>query len=175
MFQMIPDTVTPFMIKWFALAVCGLVILLSCYGNRLGMPSPSGGMRFLAITIASIVIIVAIYVNGKIAITKFALTDQGLKITGSYGRFISKEAFVKEGVRAVDLTRETQYLPVGRENGVNYPGYFGGWWRLKNREKGLLFLTDKSSVVYLPTTRNYSVLISLNDPQLFLDRMNDLW
>ena len=37
-----------------------------------------------------------------------------------------------------------------------------------DRGKGLLFLTDPSHAIYLPTTEGYSLLISPADPEAFL-------
>ena len=48
------------------------------------------------------------------------------------------------------------------------PGYNAGWFRLKNGSKALLALTDRSSVVYIPTTEDYSILLSVADPEAFL-------
>jgi hypothetical protein len=48
------------------------------------------------------------------------------------------------------------------------PGYSSGWFLLKDHSKGLLFLTDPSRTVYLPTTDGYSLLISPADPEGFL-------
>jgi hypothetical protein len=40
--------------------------------------------------------------------------------------------------------------------------------RLRNGEKALLYLTDRSRAVYVPTHDGYSVLLSPADPDAFL-------
>jgi hypothetical protein len=52
--------------------------------------------------------------------------------------------------------------------GVGLPGYSSGWFRLTDQSKGLLFLTDPSRAVYLPTTDGYTLLISPAEPERFL-------
>lgn len=96
----------------------------------------------------------------------FELSDDGLRITKAlYGRFIPKEEIVGEGVRVLNLNVDTEYKPRIRTNGIGLPGYAAGWFKLKNDEKALLFVTDNSSVVYIPTTQGYSVLLSVRQAE----------
>ena len=55
-----------------------------------------------------------------------------------------------------------------RTLGTGLPGYRAGWFRLRNGEKALLYLTDESRAVYVPTTAGYSVIVSPQDPDAFL-------
>jgi hypothetical protein len=43
---------------------------------------------------------------------------------------------------------------------------------LHGRGKGLLFLTDRSRTVYVPTTDGYALLISPADPESLLAALN---
>ncbi len=107
--------------------------------------------------------------------TKFEVTDQGLRITGSlYGRFIPREEIAGEGVKVINLNLYPEYKPRLRTNGVGLPGYQAGWFRLRNREKALLFVTDRSNVVYIPTNRGYSVLLSVSNSEEFRQSV-ELW
>ena len=51
------------------------------------------------------------------------------------------------------------------------PGYQAGWLRLKNGERALVYLTDKTRAVYIPTTEDYSVLVSPDEPDAFLSAL----
>jgi len=94
----------------------------------------------------------------------FEAGRDGLRVSKSlYGRFIPGEKIITEGVKVIDLSLEQEYQPQRRTNGVGLPGYLEGWFRLKNKEKALLFVTDRSSVVYVPTSDNYSVLLSVRE------------
>jgi hypothetical protein len=100
----------------------------------------------------------------------FTVTDQGLRIgPGLYGRFIPKEDINAEGVRLINLNIETGYRLKRSTNGAGLPGFAAGWFKLENKEKALLFVTDRSNVVYIPTTANYSVMLSVQGAREFVD------
>lgn len=101
--------------------------------------------------------------------TRFTVSAEGLHIRGDlYGRTIPLSELRTDEARALDLQQEPQLRPKWRTNGVGLPGYLSGWFRLHNREKALLFVTDRRNVVYVPTTRGYAVLLSVAEPERFL-------
>jgi hypothetical protein len=55
--------------------------------------------------------------------------------------------------------------------GTAFPSYRAGWFRLRNGEKALLYLTDSRRAVYVPTTRGYSLLFSPQQPERFVERL----
>ena len=61
--------------------------------------------------------------------------------------------------------------PKWRRIGTALPGYQAGWFRLRNGEKALLYLTDRTRAVYIPTTAGYSLLLSPADPDAYLSRL----
>jgi Bacterial PH domain len=100
---------------------------------------------------------------------RFVVSDEGLRIRGDmFGRLIPRGSLRIEGAQILDLNKEPAHGPALRTFGVGMPGYSSGWFRLKDRGKGLLFLTDRSHAVYLPTTEGYTLLISPADPEAFL-------
>jgi len=140
------------------------------------IPATSGAITFIWIICVAIGLIL-IGVIGLMASmgyqarhATFTVSEQGLRISpGLYSRFIPKEAIVTEEVRVLDLNTETAYKPKWRVNGAGLPGYNAGWFKLQNKEKALLFVTDRSSVVYIPTTENYSVMLSVSDAGEFAE------
>ena len=113
---------------------------------------------------------------GSIALSSrqvhFEVSPTGLRITGPYGRSIPAGSLLVERAAPVDLKESREYGPTMRTNGIGLPGYGAGWFRLRNGEKALLFLTDASSVVYLPTTEGYSLLLSVAEPESFLGHLS---
>jgi hypothetical protein len=102
----------------------------------------------------------------------FTMNDQGLRIgPGLYGRLIPRDDIAREGVRIINLNLETEYQPKWRTNGAGLPGYNAGWFKLKNKEKALVFLTDRSRVVYIPTNQDYVILLSVREAEEFADAM----
>jgi len=101
--------------------------------------------------------------------TVFILNGGGLRISsGLYGRTIPREKIAVGGVKVINLDIEKEYRPQWRMNGAGLPGYSAGWFKLKNKEKALLFVTDTSCVVYIPTYDNYSVLLSVREAEEFV-------
>ncbi|HSA56551.1 MAG TPA: PH domain-containing protein [Gemmatimonadaceae bacterium] len=104
--------------------------------------------------------------------SRFEVTEEGLRLRGDlYGRMIPRSQLRVEEARPVDLSREPGLRPSWRTLGTGLPGYQGGWFRLRNGEKALLYLTDRTKAVYVPTTSGYSVLLSPRDPDAFLDAL----
>ena len=134
------------------------------------IPASSGPVWF-AVGIA-VVLVLVLALMAFIAYSsknvRFELNDEGLRISRSiYGRFIPRGDIDPAGVMVLDLRAEPVYAPKSRTNGAGLPGYAEGWFKLKNGEKALLFLTDRSSVVYIPTTKKYSVLLSVSEADEF--------
>jgi Bacterial PH domain len=100
---------------------------------------------------------------------RFEVSEEGLRLRGDlYGRLIPAADLHGQEARQVDLRRERELAPVLRTLGTAVPGYRAGWFRLRNREKALLYVTDPSRVVYLPTRAGYVVLVSVADPAAFI-------
>ena len=104
---------------------------------------------------------------------QFELSDSQLYIRGGfYGRIIPITSLVTEQAIEVELNRNSPYQPTRRTNGIGLPGYNSGWFKLRNGEKALLFVTELRRVIYLPTTDGYSLLLSVQEPERFLHSLN---
>lgn len=89
------------------------------------------------------------------------VSPAGLRLRGDvYARLIPSAHLDAGAARVVDLRAVPEYQPTRRTLGTALPGYAAGWFRLRNGEKALLFLTDRSNVVYVPTRDGYAVLLS---------------
>jgi len=107
--------------------------------------------------------------------SRFEISDTGLEIGATmYGRTIPVESLIADGIRVVDLTRDHDLHPRWRTNGAGLPGYLAGWFKLRNGEKSLLFVTDKRRVVYVPTREGYSVIMSVRRPEEFTAALQDI-
>ncbi len=107
--------------------------------------------------------------------SRFEIRPDGLRLEGDlYGRLLPKAQLRVDQARRVDLTREEQLRPKWRRIGTALPGYQSGWFRLRNGEKALLYLTDRTRAVYIPTTAGYSLLLSPSDPDRFLSQLRSV-
>jgi hypothetical protein len=66
--------------------------------------------------------------------------------------------------RVVDLRVERDLQPVSRRLGTGLPGYASGWFRLRNGERALVYLTNRRRVAMVPTDLGYTVMMSADDP-----------
>ncbi len=102
--------------------------------------------------------------------------SRGMRIRGGlYSRFIRSESVDIEGVRVLDLKRDIDFQPKIRKSGIGMPGLKQGWFRLRNKKKALLFVTDSSKVVYVPTIEGYSFLFSTPEPEKFAEYVRKIW
>ncbi len=92
-----------------------------------------------------------------------------IRLVGDFwGRQIPFTQLDVSAARILDLNRNSQYLPKRRTLGTGLPGYASGWFRLRNGDKALLYLTSRESVVYLPTTDGYVLLLSIDNAEGFI-------
>jgi hypothetical protein len=99
----------------------------------------------------------------------FEVSAEGLRLRGDfYGRLIPAAELVPERAARVDLQATPGLAPKRRTLGTGLPGYQAGWFDLQNGEKALLYLTDRTRAVYVPTTSGYGVLLSPADPDGFV-------
>jgi hypothetical protein len=100
---------------------------------------------------------------------RFELSPEGLRIRADiYGRLIPESSLVKGAARRVDLAPGSGFRPRWRTNGMGLPGYQSGWVRLANGERALVFLSDRSRAVYIPTRDGYALILSPADPDQFI-------
>ncbi|OGO30729.1 MAG: hypothetical protein A2Z29_00635 [Chloroflexi bacterium RBG_16_56_11] len=138
------------------------------------IPASGGAYTFIWIFSLAIVLILLgvlglfISLGYQAGHLKYTVNDEGLRISpGLYGRFIPREKIDSAGVKVINLSIDNEYQPKGKTNGSNLPGFYSGWFKLANKEKALVFLTDRSRVVYIPTNDNYAVLLSVREAEEF--------
>src|SRR5271156_1982355 len=77
--------------------------------------------------------------------SRFEVSPVGLRLRGDfYGRFIPAADLRLDSARAVDLRAEPALAPRIRTVGTALKGYQAGWFRLRDGEKALLYVTDPS-------------------------------
>jgi hypothetical protein len=89
-----------------------------------------------------------------------------------YGKSISVGEINVNGIRQLDLNNDKDYNIKIRTNGIGLPNYHVGWMKLNNGNKALVYLTDKTNVVLIPTN-DYDVLISTDDFTGITDALNN--
>jgi hypothetical protein len=143
-------------------------------------PIAPGGFKPLwllvpvVLVMAGVIAILTISALGARA-SRFTLSPEGLRLQGDlYGRLIPASQLRPDQARRIDARTSTELRPTRRTFGTGMPGYQSGWFRLANGERALLYLTDATKAVYVPTTAGYSVLLSPADPDGFLAALQRL-
>jgi hypothetical protein len=131
-----------------------------------------GRILWFALPLLSLVIAgigVVVYSLSASRTARFEVSNAGLRLRGDfYGRLIPARSLRLDAARAVDLRKEPTLEPVLRTVGTAIGGYRAGWFRLRDGERALLYVTDPTHVAYVPTTEGYSVMLSVADPAAFL-------
>jgi hypothetical protein len=142
------------------------------------VPSTSRGLWFLVATVVIILVVAGMVLlttaRGSRA-SRFEVSDAGLRLRGDlYGRMIPAAELRGGAARIVDLTGDPELQVRRRTAGTALPGYRAGWFRLRNGEKALVYLTDMRRAVYVPTRRGYSLLLSPQQPERFVERLRSV-
>jgi len=134
-------------------------------------PAAGKAMWIVAVILVPIVGLIILTILGS-RTARFEVSPEGLRLRGDlYGRLIPSNQLRTDAAKRVDLNAQPELAPRIRTLGTGLPGYQAGWFRLRNGEKALLYLTDRGRAVYVPTTAGYSVLLSPNDPEGFLSAL----
>lgn len=134
---------------------------------------PTGRAMWLVLMIPGLVVALVV---GLLAVSvvgarsaRFEVSPEGLRLRGDlYGRLIPVDQIRGLTATRVDFQANPELTPQRRTMGTGLPGYRAGWFRLRNGERALLYLTDSSRAVYVPTRAGYGVLLSPAEPDKFL-------
>lgn len=67
-----------------------------------------------------------------------------------------------------DLRVDPGAQPKARIQGMGLPGQNFGWFKLRNGQKALLFISDPTRVVKVPTKDGYLLMISIANGHQFI-------
>jgi hypothetical protein len=143
------------------------------------VPGAVRGSTTLLLLMPVVVLLIVLGIIGYSLVTgargsTFEVSGEGLRLRGDfYGRMIPTNQLRLDEVRRIDID-SGPYHPTRRTMGTAMPGYRAGWFRLRNGHKALLYVTQPSNVVLVPTTAGYDVLLTVTEPDRFVDRLKAL-
>jgi hypothetical protein len=130
------------------------------------------GMAWLFASIFLPIIVVFIIVAMATRKTQFEISNKGLEITGDWcGDTLAWRDMDIPHARIVQFDAEPGLKPKWKTAGLAMPGYCSGWFRLYDKSKALIFLTDKKEAIYLPTRKDFCVLLSSTDNSALLQTL----
>ena len=95
-----------------------------------------------------------------------------LKIAaGMHNRRVAVADLEPAGARIVDLREHKALRPLFKSFGTSLPGYHAGHFRLRDRGKAFVLVTDATRVLVLPERSGRKLLLSLRHPQALLDAL----
>ena len=134
-------------------------------------PASAKPLWFLAIICALLlaILIMLAYTAYSARASRFEVGGGQLRLAGDFwARSIPVQSLHLDRASVIDLRESRDYAPHRRTLGTGLPGYASGWFKLRNGEKALTYLTRNDAVVYIPTSLGYSLLLSAQRPKEFL-------
>lgn len=131
------------------------------------IPAASKSLWFFALISLVLVgvLVLMVWLSWSMQHVRFTVSNDGLRLQGDlYGRLIPLQSLKLDEAVVTNLNTDKDHQPKWRTMGTGLPGYAGGWFKLRNGTKGLLYVTDRTHVVRIPTTEDYTVMLSVSDP-----------
>ncbi|MDR1363435.1 MAG: PH domain-containing protein [Spirochaetaceae bacterium] len=105
--------------------------------------------------------------------TSLSLTNKEIIIKSAiYGKKIPLKNVIIDGIKKINMNEDNEYNISIRTNGIGLPNFKLGWMRLKNGKKALVYLTDRNSVVLIPTNE-YLILFSMENIDEFIQKIKE--
>ena len=143
------------------------------YYNTIIQPK-SGNFSLTILIMGALIIFLVFLLFGimySMKNTSISVTEKEIEIKSMfYGRKIPVENIDINGIRTLNLAENSSYAISHRRNGIALPGFHSGWMRLKNGEKALVFVTDKTNVALIPTN-DYLLMFSMNNIEEFIGKL----
>jgi hypothetical protein len=101
-------------------------------------------------------------------------SDLGVNVVGEYTRFVARDSLLARDARIVDIAHEDDFELRRRTNGVGFPGYQVGWFETRGHGRVFAMVTNPHQVVYVPTRDGPALLLSVADPDRFIQQLREL-
>lgn len=114
---------------------------------------------------------------------RLIVAGSGLELCGEYGKsMFAKDELLLQKARVIDLTLEMEkpLHPAWRKFGTDFqigtdlPGYWSGRFWLMNKTEAIVYVSDRKHVLYIPTTKNHSILFSSPQAATILEKLRAL-
>lgn len=156
-------------------AVVLVVIILSMAGFAVYTLLHVSEAR-VVMSIATVVLVVLVAMFGYFLYGAYhsTVTIDGDKLRVNvpiYSRAVPLESVDAGRAVVIDMNQRSEYKLSLRTNGLGLPGYQLGWFQRSGGGRIYAVLTDKSSVVYLPTAEDYAMLLSIREPDALLEAL----
>lgn len=121
------------------------------------IPAASKSLWFFVIISLILVgaLVLMVWLAWSMQHVRFTVSNEGLRLQGDlYGRLIPLKSLKLEEAMVTNLNTDKDHQP-----------------KLRNGEKALLFVTDRTHVARIPTTEGYTVMLSVSEPAALIDEL----
>jgi Bacterial PH domain len=105
---------------------------------------------------------------------RLQINGSSLSLRGEYGKSsYAKHELLLTEARVVNLNLETEkpLRPAWRKLGTGIQGYSAGRFWLMNKREAILYISDWQQVLYVPTTKDHSLLFSSPQAETILEKL----
>lgn len=128
-----------------------------------------GGLIALAMVGGAAWFLVTLLRLGRI---RFVVSEHALEIVSpAYGRTIAKAKLKLDEARVVKQAEDPQLELRGKKRGLGLPGCKLGFYRIASADQALVFLGQGDTVLYVPTTEGYPLILETPEAQALLDAL----
>jgi len=155
--------------RWLV-AIMGIPLVWAAVALALGCvhatPANKAPMLFAAMLAPLVILLTTVLILRSLNRAS-VYVDQGELVVNSSIRSkrIPLSALRAHGLSVVNLSERTDLKPVLKLWGTSLPGFSGGRFRLRNGERAICLLLDRTRVSYLRSDDGTTVLLSLKEPE----------
>ena len=147
--------------------VPGLGLLAGAIGVVIAAREEPGVLAALPILLLATAIVAVVIRRRSVR-----LEGGELKVAaGMHNRRVAVAEIDLAGARVVDLAEHKVLRPLFKSFGTSLPGYHAGHFRLRDRGRAFVLVTDSRRVLVLPERSGRKLLLSLRHPQALLDAL----
>lgn len=150
------------------------LILMPALGLIAGLVGIAFGAReeprlwLMTIPMTLLVLLMSLLVRRR----RVTLEHDSLRIRGSmHGRTLRVAELDLAAARIIDLAEATALRPLFKTFGTSMPGFHAGHFRLRDRSRAFVLITDRSKVLMLLERGGRRLLLSLEKPRALLDAL----
>lgn len=135
------------------------------------MTQSTSASPLVVLLILIILFVGIITVLGSARFYSLEITETQLLIKGLvYKTVLNLDEIDLNNVKYINMNTEQLGMDY-RSNGIGLPGLYVGWFK-KQGQKYKLYVTDKEKVLYIPTTKNYTILFSTKMGDEIIKQLN---
>lgn len=106
---------------------------------------------------------------------RLRLDAAGLEIaTTFYRQKLALSELQLDAARVVSIDEHPEHKPMLKTNGMALPGFRSGWFRSRALKKLFVATAGGEQLLWLPTSRGYSLLLQPRHPRDLLQRLREL-